>query len=43
MRDDDTDFYPWTPVPAAAIRAKEVAVLDVDHALWPQGVTEEQC
>jgi hypothetical protein len=35
MSDYDTDFYTWTPAPAAAIRAKEVAVLDIDHALWP--------
>ena len=29
--DYDTDFYAWTQAQAAAIRAKEVAALDIDH------------
>jgi hypothetical protein len=29
--DYDTDFYAWTQTQAAAIRAKAVAALDIDH------------
>jgi hypothetical protein len=29
--DYDTDFYAWTQAQAAAIRAKDVAALDIDH------------
>jgi Domain of unknown function DUF29 len=29
--DYDTDFYAWTQAQAAAIRAKEVTALDIDH------------
>jgi hypothetical protein len=29
--DYDTDFYAWTQAQAAAIRAKEVTTLDIDH------------
>jgi hypothetical protein len=29
--DYDTDFYAWTQQQAAAIRAKEVAALDIEH------------
>jgi hypothetical protein len=29
--DYDTDFYAWTQAQAAAIRATEVAALDIDH------------
>jgi hypothetical protein len=29
--DYDTDFYAWTQAQAAAIRAKEVAALDIEH------------
>jgi hypothetical protein len=29
--DYDTDFYAWTQAQAAAIRAKAVAALDIDH------------
>jgi len=31
MSDYDTDFYTWTQQQAAAIRAKDVAALDIDH------------
>jgi hypothetical protein len=31
MSDYDTDFYAWTQAQAAAIRAKDLAVLDLDH------------
>jgi hypothetical protein len=31
MSDYDTDFYAWTQAQAAAIRAKEVAALDIEH------------
>jgi len=29
--DYDTDFYAWTQAQAAAIRAKDVAALDIEH------------
>jgi Domain of unknown function DUF29 len=29
--DYDTDFYAWTQAQAAALRAKDVAALDLDH------------
>jgi hypothetical protein len=29
--DYDTDFYAWTQAQAAAIRAKEMAALDIEH------------
>jgi len=31
LPDYDTDFYAWTQAQAAAIRAKEVAALDIEH------------
>jgi Domain of unknown function DUF29 len=31
MSDNDTDVYSWTQAQAAAIRAKEVAALDIYH------------
>jgi hypothetical protein len=31
MTDYDTDFYAWTQAQAAALRAKDLAVLDLEH------------
>jgi hypothetical protein len=31
MSDYETDFYAWTQAQASAIRAKDVAALDIDH------------
>jgi hypothetical protein len=31
MSDYDTDFYTWTQTQAAALRAKDVAALDLEH------------
>ena len=31
MSDYDTDFYAWTQAQAAALRAKDVAALDLEH------------
>jgi hypothetical protein len=31
MSDYDTDFYTWTQAQAAALRAKDVAALDLEH------------
>ena len=31
MSDYDTDFYAWTQAQAAALRAKDVAALDIEH------------
>jgi Domain of unknown function DUF29 len=31
MSDYDTDFYAWTQAQAAALRAKHVAALDIEH------------
>jgi hypothetical protein len=31
MSDYDTDFYAWTQVQAAALRAKHLAALDIEH------------
>ena len=31
MSDYDTDFYAWTQAQAAALRAKDLAALDLDH------------
>ena len=31
MTDYDTDFYAWTQAQAAALRAKDVAALDLEH------------
>jgi len=31
MSDYDTDFYTWTKQQAAALRAKDIASLDIDH------------
>jgi hypothetical protein len=31
MSDYDTDFYTWTQVQAAALRAKDLAALDLEH------------
>jgi Domain of unknown function DUF29 len=43
--DYDTDFYAWTQAQAAAIRAKEVAALDVEHlaaAIETLGMNEKR-
>jgi hypothetical protein len=31
MSDYDTDFYQWTQMQAAALRAKDIAALDLDN------------